>query len=234
VIEITHLTKHHRGTPAVRDVSFRALPGRVTGFLGPNGAGKSSTLRILLGLDHADSGTATIGGKPYRELASPLRTVGALLEGSGAHRSRTARAHLEWVALSNGIARDRVPQVLDEVGLTDAAGTRLRKFSLGMSRRLGIATALLGDPDVLVLDEPVNGLDPEGIRWLRRLVRTAADDGRTVLLSSHFMAEMSSTADDLVVIAAGSVVAQGSIAEVVGDHAGLEDAFFTLTAGGKS
>jgi ABC-2 type transport system ATP-binding protein len=234
VIEITHLTKHHRGTPAVRDVSFRALPGRVTGFLGPNGAGKSSTLRILLGLDHSDGGTATIGGKLYRELASPLRTVGALLEGSGAHRSRTARAHLEWVALSNGIARDRVPQVVDEVGLTDAAGTRVRKFSLGMSRRLGIATALLGDPEVLALDEPVNGLDPEGIRWLRRLVRTAADDGRTVLLSSHFMAELSSTADDLVVIAGGAVVAQGSIDDVVGDHADLEDAFFTLTAGGEA
>ncbi|ADB31194.1 ABC transporter related protein [Kribbella flavida DSM 17836] len=231
MIEIANLTKHHRGTTAVRDVSFQAVPGRVTGFLGPNGAGKSSTLRILLGLDRADAGSATIGGRAYRDLRSPLRTVGALLEGSGAHRSRTARAHLEWVALSNGLPRDRVRHVLEEVGLADAAGTRVRKFSLGMGRRLGIATALLGDPEVLVLDEPVNGLDPEGIRWLRQLVRTAADEGRTVLLSSHFMAEMSSTADDLVVIAGGSVVAQGSIDEVVGDHAGLEEAFFTLTAG---
>ncbi len=229
MIEVSHLVKRHGPKVAVRDVGFTARAGRVTGFLGPNGAGKSSTLRILLGLDSADSGTALIGGKPYRALRNPLRTVGSLLEGSGAHPSRTARGHLSWVAASNGIPRTRVPEVLDLVGLGDAARKRVGGFSLGMNQRLGLATALLGDPEVLVLDEPVNGLDPHGIRWLRELLRSYAADGRTVLLSSHLMTELASTADDLVVINNGSIVHSGSTAEVTAGHASLEDAFFALT-----
>ncbi|MGR6920236.1 ABC transporter ATP-binding protein [[Actinomadura] parvosata] len=229
MIEITGLTKYHGGRAAIQDVSFAVRPGRVTGFLGPNGAGKSSTLRILLGLDRADAGTALIGGRPYRELRDPLRTVGSLLEGSGAHRSRTARAHLGWVARSNGIPKRRVGEVLEQVGLAGAAGRRVGGFSLGMGQRLGMAAALLGEPAVLVLDEPVNGLDPDGIRWIRRLLRDYAADGRTVLLSSHLMSEMAETADDLVVISAGRVIAAGPLAEVTAGHASLEEAFFALT-----
>jgi ABC-2 type transport system ATP-binding protein len=229
MIEVSQLVKRHGPKVVVRDVGFTARAGRVTGFLGPNGAGKSSTLRILLGLDSADSGTALIGGKPYRALRNPLRTVGSLLEGSGAHRSRTARGHLSWVAASNGIPRTRVPEVLDLVGLGDAARKRVGGFSLGMNQRLGLATALLGEPEVLVLDEPVNGLDPHGIRWLRELLRSYAADGRTVLLSSHLMSELANTADDLVVISNGTIVHSGSMAEVTAGHASLEDAFFALT-----
>lgn len=230
VIDISHLTKRHGRKLAVNDISFTVVPGRVTGFLGPNGAGKSSTLRVLLGLDFADAGTALIGGKPYRKLRNPLRTVGALLEGSGAHRSRTARAHLSWVARSNGIAQSRVGEVLEAVGLTDATNKRVGTYSLGMGQRLGIATALLGEPEVLVLDEPVNGLDPEGIRWIRRFLKSYAADGRTVLLSSHLMSEMANTADDLLVISNGRVVTQGTLDEITVGHASLEDAFFALTA----
>ncbi|QFZ24410.1 ATP-binding cassette domain-containing protein [Saccharothrix syringae] len=228
MIEIAHLTKKHGGRAVVRDVGFTALPGRVTGFLGPNGAGKSSTLRVLLGLDSPDAGTALVAGVRYRELRHPLRTVGAVLEGSGAHRSRTGRAHLSWVARSNGIPRSRVDEVLDVVGLADAARKRVRTYSLGMGRRLAIAAALLGDPAVLVLDEPLNGLDPEGIRWVRGLLRDRAAEGRTVLLSSHVMAEVAVTADDLVVINAGQVVTRGTTSEVTAGHASLEDAFFAL------
>ncbi|MFC3890891.1 ABC transporter ATP-binding protein [Lentzea rhizosphaerae] len=229
MIEVSHLVKRHGPKVAVRDVSFTARAGRVTGFLGPNGAGKSSTLRILLGLDSADSGTALIGGKPYRTLRNPLRTVGSLLEGSGAHPSRTARGHLSWVAASNGIPRTRVPEVLDLVGLGDVGRKRVGGFSLGMNQRLGLATALLGEPEVLVLDEPVNGLDPRGIRWLREFLRSCAADGRTVLLSSHLMTELASTADDLVVINNGAIVHSGTTAEVSAGHTSLEDAFFALT-----
>ncbi|WP_433271605.1 ABC transporter ATP-binding protein [Actinosynnema sp. CS-041913] len=231
MIDITRLSKRHGRKLAVDDVSFTVAPGRVTGFLGPNGAGKSSTLRVLLGLDAADAGTAFIDGKPYRELRNPLRTVGSLLETSGAHRSRTARAHLSWVARSNGIPRTRVDEVLETVGLADDAGKRVGKYSLGMGRRLGLATALLGEPEVLVLDEPVNGLDPQGIRWIRRFLRSYAADGRTVLLSSHLMSEMADTADDLVVITNGRVVVQGSLDEITVGHASLEDAFFAHTSG---
>jgi ABC-2 type transport system ATP-binding protein len=229
MIDFIGLTKRHGKKLAVDDVSFTVSPGRVTGFLGPNGAGKSSTLRILLGLDFADAGTALIGGRPYRGIRDPLRTVGSLLEGSGAHRSRTARAHLTWMACSNGIPRSRVREVLDLVGLADVAGRRVSTYSLGMGRRLGLAAALLGEPEVLVLDEPVNGLDPEGIRWIRRFLREYAAQGRTVLLSSHLMGETAETADDLVVINAGRIVARGSVGEVVGGHASLEDSFFALT-----
>ena len=232
MLTIDELVKHH-GPRAVLDrVSFEARPGRVTAFLGPNGAGKSSTLRILLGLDRADGGRALVGGRPYRDLRAPLRTVGSMLDGSGAHRSRRARDHLAWVARSNGIPRRRVDQALAAVGLAEHARMRVGRYSLGMGQRLGLATALLGEPEVLVLDEPVNGLDPEGIRWIRGLLRGHADDGGTVLLSSHLMSEVAGLADDLVVIAGGRVVAAGGLAEVTAGHADLEEAFFALTDGG--
>ncbi|MBL7259966.1 ABC transporter ATP-binding protein [Paractinoplanes lichenicola] len=213
----------------LHDVSFEARPGRVTGFLGPNGAGKTSTVRILLGLDRASSGTALIRNQPYASWPRPLTVVGALLDGSGSHRSRSARAHLRWMATSNGLSRSRVDEVLAIVGLAGEAGKRAGKFSLGMSRRLGLAAALLGDPPVLVLDEPINGLDPAGIRWMRTFLRQCAAEGRTVLLSSHLMNELASTADDVVVIDRGRVVARGTVTEVTAGHDTLEDAFMSLT-----
>ncbi|GAB3615613.1 hypothetical protein GCM10027416_01700 [Okibacterium endophyticum] len=229
MLSIDSLTKRHGSRTVLTDVTFHALPGRVTGFLGPNGAGKSSTLRILLGLDRPTGGSALVDGRPYRSLRDPLRSVGSMLDGSGAHRSRTARNHLAWVARSNGIPKRRVDEALDEVGLSDAARTRVGRFSLGMGQRLGLAAALLGEPAALVLDEPVNGLDPEGIRWIRGLLRGHADAGGTVLLSSHLMTEVAEIADDLVVIAGGRVVASGPVAEVTAGYATLEDAFFGLT-----
>ncbi|WP_037312132.1 ABC transporter ATP-binding protein [Amycolatopsis orientalis] len=229
MLKFDRLTKRRGSATILSDVSFEVRPGRVTGFLGPNGAGKSSTLRILLGLDRATSGTALIDGVPFAGLRDPLRKVGAVLDGSGAHRARTGRAHLKWVAAAGGIPRGRVDEVLAEVGLASAAGKRVRGYSLGMGRRLALAAALLGDPEVLVLDEPVNGLDPEGIRWIRGLVRERAAAGHTVLLSSHLMGELSETVDDVVVIAGGRIVAQGTLAEVVDEHRNLEDAFFALT-----
>lgn len=229
MIEVSHLVKRHGSRAVVDDVSFVAHRGRVTGFLGPNGAGKSSTLRILLGLDRATGGTALIDGAAYRSLERPLWKVGAMLDGPGASKGRTARAHLTWVAQSNAIPTQRVDEVLELTGLRDAARTRIGGFSLGMGQRLGIAAALLGDPHVLILDEPTNGLDPDGIRWMRRFLRALADDGKAVLVSSHLMTEMEDTADDFVVIAAGRVVAAGTAAEVKGVHRTLEDAFFALT-----
>ena len=227
---IEQLVKH-RGSRTVLDrVGFTARPGRVTAFLGPNGAGKSSTLRVLLGLDRADGGRALVGGRPYRSLRDPLRTVGSMLDGSGAHRSRTARDHLAWVARSNGIPRRRTAEVLELVGLAGSGRVRVGRYSLGMGQRLGLATALLGEPEVLVLDEPVNGLDPEGIRWMRGLLRGHADAGGTVLLSSHLMGEVAGIADDLVVISGGRIVGAGTLDEVTHGHASLEDAFFALTA----
>ena len=231
MISIENLTKTRGSRTILDDVSFQARPGAVTGFLGPNGAGKSSTLRILLGIDRATSGTALIDGRPYPSLTRPVTRVGSLLDGSGAHRSRTARNHLAWVARSNGVPRSRVSEVLDAVDLTEAARTRVGRFSLGMGQRFGLATALLGDPEVLILDEPVNGLDPEGIRWLRRLLRAHADDGGTVLLSSHLMSEVAEIADDLVVITSGRIVAAGSVPDVTHGYPTLEDAFFDLTGG---
>ncbi|MGC5012006.1 ABC transporter ATP-binding protein [Streptosporangium sp. DT93] len=228
MIEVLGLSKRYGRKVAVDDVGFTARPGRVTGFLGPNGAGKSSTLRILLDLDAATGGTASINGRRYRDLTYPLRTVGALLDGAGPVPERRAVDHLTWIARSNGIPRRRVGEVLDIVGLADVARQRVRKYSLGMGQRLGIAVALLGDPEILVLDEPANGLDPEGIRWIRTLLRDQAASGRTVLLSSHLMAEMAGTADDVVVIDHGRVVAQGPLAEVTAGHASLEEAFFAL------
>ena len=228
MLTITGLSKRHGPRTVLSDVSFEALPGRVTGFLGPNGAGKSSTLRILLGLDRAGSGTALVDGRPYRALRDPLRTVGSVLDGSGAHRSRTARNHLTWVARASGIPRRRVDEVLEQVGLAGAGRARVGTFSLGMGQRLGLAAALLGEPRALVLDEPVNGLDPEGIRWIRRLLRDLADAGGTVLLSSHLMSEVAEIADDLVVIAGGRILQRGPLAAVTAGHANLEDAFFAL------
>ncbi|MGW4826938.1 ABC transporter ATP-binding protein [Amycolatopsis japonica] len=231
MIQFDRLTKRRGSATILSDVGFEARPGRVTGFLGPNGAGKSSTLRILLGLDRPTSGTALVDGVPFAGLRDPLRKVGAVLDGSGAHRSRTGRAHLNWVAAAGGIPCGRVDEVLAEVGLSDAAGKRVRGYSLGMGRRLALAAALLGDPEVLVLDEPVNGLDPEGIRWIRGFLRARAAAGRTVLLSSHLMGELSETVDDVVVIDRGRIVARGTLTEVVGGHRSLEDAFFALTTG---
>ncbi|RIQ11769.1 ABC transporter ATP-binding protein [Jiangella rhizosphaerae] len=225
------VVKRRGSRDVLAGVTFRAEPGRVTAFLGPNGAGKSSTLRILLGLDRPTSGTALVDGRPYHELRRPLCVIGSVLDGSGAHRSRSARQHLTWLARSNGIPRRRVGEVLEQVGLAGAARVRAGRLSLGMGQRLGLAAALLGDPAALVLDEPVNGLDPEGIRWIRGLLRSHADAGGTVLLSSHLMAEVAELADDLVVIAAGRVVAAGPLDRVTAGHRTLEDAFFALTSG---
>ncbi|MEV0758275.1 ATP-binding cassette domain-containing protein [Streptosporangium sp. NPDC050280] len=233
MITVEHVSKRRGSTRILSDVGFEARPGRVTGFLGPNGAGKSSTLRILLGLDRAQEGVALVCGRPFAQLNRPLTTVGALLDGSGAHRSRTGRAHLRWVAASNGLPRGRVDEVLAVVGLTEAAGKRVSGYSLGMGRRLGLAAALLGDPEVLVLDEPINGLDPGGIRWMRQFLRDRAAAGRTVLLSSHLMGELAETVDDVVVIDRGQIVSRGTLAEVTGDHRTLEDAFFALTSAGS-
>ncbi|MFC4597695.1 ABC transporter ATP-binding protein [Cohnella hongkongensis] len=229
MLTLHQLVKRRGSRTILNGISFQAKPGRVTGFLGPNGAGKSSTLRIVLGLDRADSGKALINGKPFTHLRNPLATVGALLDGSGAHRARTGRAHLNWIARSAGLPRTRVDEVLDIVGLTDAAPKRVGSYSLGMGRRLGLAAALLGDPEILILDEPVNGLDPEGIRWIRTFLRERAATGRTVLLSSHLMGELAETVDDVVVIHQGQIVADGTLAEVTGAHSSLEDAFFALT-----
>ncbi|MGI5184238.1 ABC transporter ATP-binding protein [Dactylosporangium sp. CA-152071] len=230
MITIDRVSKRKGRARVLHDVTFEARPGRVTGFLGQNGAGKTSTLRVLLGLDRPEHGSALVCGRPYRELDRPLTVVGALLDGSGAHRARTARAHLRWVAVSNGLPVSRADEVLEVVGLAGDARKRAGRYSLGMSRRLGLATALLGDPAVLVLDEPVNGLDPAGIRWMREFLRDRAARGGTVLLSSHLMGELAEIADDVVVIHQGRILVQGGLAEVTGDHATLEDAFLALTA----
>lgn len=230
MLSVDNLVKQRRSRMVLSGVTFRCAPGKVTAFLGPNGAGKTSTLRILLGLDHPTSGTALIQGRPYRTLRYPLRTLGSMLDGSGAHRSRPARSHLSWLAHSNGIPRRRVAEVLDQVGLAAHGRTRVGRLSLGMSRRLDLAAALLGEPEALVLDEPVNGLDVEGIRWIRRLLRTHADAGGTVLLSSHLMGEVAEIADDVVVISGGRVAAAGPLPQVTEGYASLEDAFFALTA----
>jgi ABC-2 type transport system ATP-binding protein len=230
VIEVDGITKRYGRTTAVDDLTFTVRPGRVTGFLGPNGAGKSTTMRIVLGLDRPTAGRATIDGAPYADLDEPLRRVGALLETDAAHRGRRAGDHLWWLARSNRIGRSRVAEVLAVVGLSDVARRRVGGFSLGMRQRLGIAAALLGDPPVLLFDEPVNGLDPEGVIWIRSLLRDLAAEGRTVLVSSHLMAEMAMTADHLVVIARGRLLADAPLPDVVGDSPSLEDAFMRLVA----
>jgi ABC-2 type transport system ATP-binding protein len=225
------LTKRFGPTVAVRDLSFEVLPGEVTGFLGPNGSGKSTTMRLIMGLDAPDSGTATIGGHAYRRLRWPLREVGAMLDARGFHPGRSARAHLAALAASNGIPASRVDEVLGIVGLQDAGRRRAGKFSLGMAQRLGVATALLGDPGVLMLDEPVNGLDPEGIRWIRKLLISLAREGRTVLVSSHLISEVELMADRLIVIGRGQLLASTSVSELASRAGSLEEAFFGLTEG---
>jgi ABC-2 type transport system ATP-binding protein len=216
VIELAGLTKVFDRTRAVDDLTCSVEPGMVTGFLGPNGAGKTTTMRLILGLDHPTAGTATIDGKAYRALKDPMRSVGALLDARQAHPNRSARNHLRWIAAANRIPAIRVDEVLDMVGLTSVAGRKAGSLSLGMSQRLGIAAALLGDPAVLLFDEPVNGLDPEGIRWVRTLMRTLAGEGRAVFVSSHLLAEMANTADRLIVIGKGQLIASTSVAEFVG------------------
>ena len=215
MIEAQHLTKRYRKTTAVDEVSFVVQPGRVTGFLGPNGAGKSTTMRMVLGLDTPSSGQVRVNGKPYAQLADPLRSVGALLDAKAIVGSRSAANHLKWLADSNGIDRRRVSEVLDIVGLSDVAGKPVRTFSLGMNQRLGIAAALIGDPETVMFDEPVNGLDPDGIVWIRNLMKSLASEGRTVFLSSHLMSEMAQTADHLLVIARGRIIADASTDEFV-------------------
>ncbi|GGR94271.1 ABC transporter ATP-binding protein [Streptomyces humidus] len=214
-IDVHDLTKEYGPRRAVDRITFRVPPGRVTGFLGPNGAGKSTTLRLLLGLDRPTSGTATLAGRPYVSLARPLRHVGALLDAQAAHSSRTGRDHLLVLAASNRIPVRRVDEVLEETGLTPAARRRVRTYSLGMRQRLGIAAALLGDPGVVLLDEPANGLDPEGIVWIRGLLRRLAAEGRTVLVSSHLMNETASFADHLVVLGRGRVLADTALRDFI-------------------
>jgi len=215
MIQAHALTKQYGSKRAVDDVSFTIAPGRVTGFLGPNGAGKSTTMRMIVGLDAPTSGRVTVGGRPYREHRAPLREVGALLDAKAVHRGRSARDHLLAIAATHGIPTRRVDEVIGVTGLDAVAGKRVGGFSLGMGQRLGIAAALLGDPHTLILDEPVNGLDPDGVRWVRELVRGLAADGRTVLLSSHLMSEMQLTADHLIVIGRGRIIADAPVAEVV-------------------
>jgi len=210
-IECHGLRKHYGATLAVDGLSFSVTPGQVTGFVGPNGAGKSTTMRMILGLDAPDEGTALIGGRAYASLSHPLHEVGALLDASALHPGRRARDHLLWMAHSNGITPKRVDDVIEFVGLATAARKRAGGFSLGMRQRLGIAAALLGDPPILMFDEPVNGLDPEGIRWIRALLRSLASEGRAVLVSSHLMGELEGSADHLVVIGRGRLISDTTV-----------------------
>jgi ABC-2 type transport system ATP-binding protein len=230
MIEVRGLAKRYGATLAVDRLSFDVQPGTVTGFLGPNGSGKSTTMRLIVGLDAPDAGGVRVSGRRYRDLAWPLREVGAVLEARAFHPGRSARAHLMGLAASNGIGRSRVEEVLGVVGLADVAGQRAGRFSLGMAQRLGIAAALLGDPRVLLLDEPVNGLDPEGVRWIRDLLRSLAGQGRVVFVSSHLISEMALTADHLVVIGQGRLLADTSVAELAARSTSLEDAFLQLTS----
>lgn len=215
MISVQGLTKTYGSVRAVDDLTFDVEQGMVTGFLGPNGAGKSTTMRVVMGLDRPTAGTATINGKRYAEMTRPLREVGALLDPGAMHPGRTGRAHLRVAALTNGIPATRVEEVIEQVGLDSAARRRIKSYSLGMRQRLGIATALLGDPSVLLFDEPVNGLDLDGVRWIRSLFRGFADEGRTVLVSSHLMSEMQMVADRVVVIGRGRLIAEAGIGDVL-------------------
>ncbi len=215
MIEARQLTKAYGDKLAVDDLSFTVRPGVVTGFLGPNGAGKSTTMRMILGLDAPTSGSVVVNGKPYAEHRAPLGEVGALLEARAVHTGRSARNHLRVMAATTGLGRKRVEDVIELVGLHDVAGRRVGNFSLGMGQRLGIAAALLGDPRTLILDEPVNGLDPDGIRWIRHLLRGLADEGRTVFLSSHLMSEMALTADHVIVVGQGRLLRDQSMSDFI-------------------
>ena len=219
MIRAQGLTKTYGDKTVVNGIDFTVEPGRVTGFLGPNGAGKSTTMRMALGLDAPTRGTVTVNGHRYGSAAAPLREVGALLEARATHPGRSARDHLRWMAASNGIPTTRVGEVLEQVGLDTVAGQRAGRFSLGMGQRLGIASALLGDPPVIILDEPVNGLDPEGIRWVRQIARDLAAEGRTVFISSHLMSEMALMADHLIVIGRGEILADCSMQQFMAEHA---------------
>ena len=220
MIEIANLSKRYGQTLAVNDLSFTVVAGKVTGFLGPNGSGKSTTMRMIVGLDTPTSGRVTVGASEYRKLRFPLHKVGALLDANAVHPGRRARNHLLWLADSNNLPKSRVEEVLAMVGLTEVAHRRAGEFSLGMGQRLGIAAALLGDPEVLIFDEPINGLDPEGILWVRHLLRSLADEGRTVLVSSHLMSETALTADSLVIIGRGQLLATGSVADFIETSSG--------------
>jgi ABC-2 type transport system ATP-binding protein len=220
MIEAIGLTKRYGATLAVDDLSFTVPPGQVTGFVGPNGAGKSTTMRLIMGLDAPTSGSATVNGRPYGDYRRPLFEVGALLEARAIHGGRSAYNHLRCLALSNGIGRARIDAVLDQVGLRGVAGRRAGGFSLGMAQRLGIAAALLGDPGVLIFDEPVNGLDPEGVLWIRNLLKSLAAEGRTVLLSSHLMSEITITADRLIIIGRGRLIAETTVADMLRNGSG--------------
>lgn len=233
MIEVQVLTKRYGSDVAVDALSFGVPPGGVTGFLGPNGSGKSTTMRMIMGLDRADAGYAHIHGRPYGELRWPAREVGALLEARTFHPGRTAAQHLTALAAAGGVAPARVDEVLGLVGLGHVAGRRAGTYSLGMAQRLGIAAALLGDPGVLLFDEPVNGLDPEGVRWIRELMKSLAAEGRTVLLSSHLISEMALTADHLVVIGQGRLLADSSVRGLTSSGRTLEEAFFALTTSGR-
>jgi len=229
-VEARGLTKRFGPLTAVDRLSFTVPSGAITGFLGPNGAGKTTSLRMLLGLITPSEGTALINGRHYGELPDPLQAVGAVLEASSAHPGRTARNHLRIHAMAGGAPAQRITRVLELTGLADAADRRAGEFSLGLRQRLGLATALLCDPEVLILDEPANGLDPEGVRWLRQLLRGLAAEGRTVLMSSHILAEVAQTVDRVVIVDRGRLIAQAALAELTaGQDSGLEDAFFRLT-----
>lgn len=219
MIRAQALTKTYGEKTAVDAIDFTVKPGRVTGFLGPNGAGKSTTMRMILGLDAPTAGSVTVNGHRHLVAPAPLRSIGALIEAQGFHPGRSGRDHLRWLAASNGIPTTRVGEVLELVGLENVAGQRAGRYSLGMGQRLGIAAALIGDPPVVVLDEPVNGLDPEGIRWVRSLARRLADEGRTVFISSHLMTEMALTADHLIVIGRGQILADCSTEDFIARHA---------------
>ena len=218
MIDVQHLSKRYGHVRAVDDLSFSAKAGHVTGFVGPNGAGKSTTMRMILGLDRPDGGVILIGGRPYRDLERPLSAIGALLDAGAVDDGRRAVDHLRWLADSNRIDRKRVCSVLDDVGLTEVADRRVGTFSLGMRQRLGLAAALLGDPAIVMLDEPANGLDPDGILWLRQFTRRLADEGRTVFVSSHLMNEVAQTADHLVVIGKGRLIADASTESILAEH----------------
>jgi ABC-2 type transport system ATP-binding protein len=231
VVECRKLSKHYGDVVAVDEISFSLEPGTVTGFLGPNGAGKTTTLRLLLGLAEPTSGEALVFGRRYRELEEPVRRVGAVLESSDYHPSRTGRDHLRSLALAADLPLSRVEDVLTLVELGTAAGRRVRTYSLGMRQRLGVAAALLGEPELLILDEPANGLDPAGVRWLRTFLRGLAAEGRSVLVSSHLLAEVAQTVDQVLIIDHGRLLAQGSLDELTGDAQTLEDVYLELTGG---
>lgn len=219
MIVVDRLTKTYGAKKAVDDLSFTVSPGRVTGFLGPNGSGKSTTMRCMLGLDAADTGSVTFDGKRYSELDQPLTHVGSLLDAGDAHKGRSARNHLRWIAMTHGFPESRVDEVLYQVGMSEVAKVKVGKFSLGMRQRLGLAVALLGNPQTVILDEPANGLDPEGIRWTREVMRSLADAGRSVLVSSHQLVELSMVADDLIVIGQGRLISAGPISQFMSQHA---------------